>query len=139
MPYPTSGDGTLPVGSPITCTFTGGPADFDILWRAAYNPTFAEGVIRTGTDGTGRLTLTLPAAAAGSPITIELVAWTAPIPVGTAAGSTAVGPVPTGIPAGDAPTLPAPLGLLAALALAILLATAIRRPTANGTPPRRSV
>lgn len=138
-------DGTLPVRSPITCTLTGADADIDILWRAAYNPTFAEGVVRTGTDGTGTLTLALPTAAAGSPITVELVAWTTPIPVGTAAGSAAGGPVPTGIPAGipagDAPTFSMPLGLLTVLAAAVLataalLMTALRRRTFSGARPR---
>jgi hypothetical protein len=123
--------GTLAIGTPITCTVTGGDPDIDILWRAAYNPTFAEGVVRTGADGTGTLVLTVPAAATGSPVTVELVAWTAPILVGTAGG-----PIPTAVNAGGGSTAnvwPLVLGasMLVAAATAANPVARRRRRTAN--------
>ena len=135
---PADAEGTLPVGTPITCTLTGGDPDIDILWRAASNPTFAEGVVRTGTDGTGTIAFTIPPAAAGSPITVELVAWTAPLPVGTAAGTAAGGPVPSVIPAGGGPSeRHAPVTVLVALLIgsAALLAVALRRRSLGSGEP----
>jgi hypothetical protein len=83
-------------------------------------------VVRTGADGTGTLVLTVPAAATGSPVTVELVAWTAPILVGTASG-----PIPTAVNAGGGSTANAWLLVLGASML-VAVATA-----ANPVAPRR--
>ena len=92
--------GGLVAGAAASCTVTGANPDIDFLWRAAHNPTFAEGVVRTDADGTGTLAFTIPAAAAGDTVTVELVAWTAPIPVGVANG-----PVPNAVAAGAGPSI----------------------------------
>jgi len=117
--------GTLAVGTPHTCTVSGADPGIDILWRAAYNPTFTEGVVRTGADGTGTLILIVPAAAAGSPVTVELVAWTTPILVGTAGG-----PIPTAINAGG--------GSAAAVWLLIAAGAILARTAAAATSPARN-
>lgn len=96
---------TLRAGGTAGCTVTGAPADFDFLWRAAINPTIGEGVLTTGADGTGTLTVPLPADSAGSTLTVELVDWTGPVAVGVigdgvAGLGTGGGPVPSGVPAG---------------------------------------
>ena len=99
------------VGATITCTVSGGPPDFDIQWRAAHNPVFSEGVVRTGADGTGTFGFVVPAAALGASVTVELVAWTAPQAIGVAGG-----PVPASVPAGEGglPSRAVLLGLLGA-------------------------
>jgi hypothetical protein len=135
--------GALRAGAVADCRLTGGAPDVEILWRAAYNPTFAEGVVRTGTDGAGALSFTVPAAALGSVVTVEPVAWTAPIVVGTVEG----GPVPTGIPAGTASAVVPGLapGVVPAvvLVLAVVLMVHVRpavrpavRPVAGGSGGR---
>lgn len=86
---------TLRAGGSAGCTVTGAPADFDFLWRAAINPTIGEGVLTTGEDGTGTLTVPLPADSAGSTLTVELVDWTGPVEVGVIEG-----PVPARVEAG---------------------------------------
>lgn len=91
-------DVTPRAGQSLTCTVTGAPPDIELLWRAAYNPTFAEGVVRTTADGTGTFAFTVPGAAVGSTITVELVAWTGPIPIGVASG-----PTPNAVEAGEGP------------------------------------
>jgi hypothetical protein len=106
------GGGALRAGALSECLLTGGAPDVEIVWRAAYNPTFAGGVLRTGTDGSGAFSFTVPAAALGSVVTVEPVAWAGPIVVGTVEG----GRVPTSIPAGLAPAI-APSGLLAGVLL----------------------
>jgi len=84
------------LGRAVTCSVRGGDAGIDILWRAAYNPVFAEGVVRLGADGQGSFAFTVPAAAVGSPVSVELVGWLSPVTVGVAGG-----PVPSTVPAGD--------------------------------------
>jgi hypothetical protein len=121
-------DGVVPaVGVELTCTVeAAGAAGADIVWRASYNPVFADGVVRIGPDGTGELRFAIPAAAAGAEITVELVAWTEPIPVGWVAG-----PVPTRIPAGEGRGVTAAWTLvvpIAAIAAAAFLVTG-RRPS----------
>ncbi len=86
----------LQVGATVSCTVTGAPADIDILWRAAVNPTFATGVVRTDADGRATLRFQVSQSALGRTVTVELVDWSAPLALGTVAG-----PVPTGVPAGD--------------------------------------
>lgn len=106
----------LSAGGTVTCTLSDAPGDTDFLWRAAYNPTFAEGVVRSGADGTGTFTFVVPRAALGATVTVELVAWTGPIPIGVA-GS----PLPRSVAAGGGP---AQLGVLTTVLLAAALAGA---------------
>ena len=140
-PSITCGPEAPRAGATLTCTISGAPAAFDLLWRAAHNPVFAEGVLTTGTDGTGMIAFTVPDGAAGDVLTVELVAWTGPVAMGTiadarVAGSDAAGgPIPTRIDAGLGPGLGATHGLLAgallavaALALLIGAGIALRRP-----------
>lgn len=94
-------------GETVTCAVSDGPLEFDFVWRAAYNPKFAEGVVRTGADGTGTFSFRVPPAAAGSPVTVELVDWLAPVSLGRAGG-----PVPTSVPSGEGPVTKLSLVLL---------------------------
>jgi hypothetical protein len=98
------------VGARVTCTVSGGPADSDIVWRAAYNPTFAEGVMRTGADGTGTFSFVMPRGALGQAVSVELVGWSAPLAVGVAGG-----PIPGTVPAGEGER-PLGVGLVVLLA-----------------------
>jgi len=103
-------DGTRAVGTEVTCTVTGGDAGIDILWRAAYNPVFAEAGVTLDTSGAGEFSFTVPAAALGQAVTVELVDWFAPVSIGVAGG-----PVPTSVPSGGGPV---PVWSLVMLALA---------------------
>jgi hypothetical protein len=103
-------DGKRAVGTEVTCTVTGGDAGIDILWRAAYNPVFAEAGVTLDGSGTGEFSFTVPAAALGQSVTVELVEWLAPISIGVAGG-----PVPTSVPSGGGPV---PVWSLVVLALA---------------------
>jgi hypothetical protein len=97
---PTLSCSPLPVsaGGTVTCTVSGADAGIDILWRAAYNPTFAEAGVRIGADGTGTFAFVVPDAALGDELTVELVEWAAPVSLGV------VGvPVPGSVPAGEGP------------------------------------
>jgi MYXO-CTERM domain-containing protein len=94
----------------VTCTVTGGDAGIDILWRAAYNPVFAEAGVKLDADGTGTFAFTAPAAALGQELTVELVEWLAPLSLGVVGG-----PVPTSVPSGGGPV---PVWSLVLLALA---------------------
>jgi surface protein len=112
-PTPTQASGpslaclpaVLTVGQRVSCTVSGADAGIEILWRAAYNPVFASAGMRIGANGTGTLTFTIPAAAVGSELSVELVEWMAPMSLGVVGG-----PVPRSVPAGDGPG-----GLLAAV------------------------
>lgn len=106
-------------GATVVCGVIGGPADVDFLWRAAFNPVFAEGVVRTGADGTGAFSFTVPVEAAGSPVSVELVAWTAPVVVGMAEAALSGGPIPAAIPAGVGPFGTTVPGGLVALLLVV--------------------
>ena len=118
--------GPLPpaVGTEVRCAVTGADPSIDILWRAAYNPTFAEAGVRTTPEGTATFAFRVPAAALGEQLTVELVEWMAPVPLGVV-GAT----VPSSIPAGDGPGSPPSTFLvmpgLMMLAVAVL---ATRRP-----------
>jgi hypothetical protein len=95
-------------GASMTCTVTGGNAGIDILWRAAYNPVFAEAGVTLDASGSGTFSFTVPAAALGEELTVELVEWTAPVSLGTVGG-----PVPSLVPSGGGPVPVWTLGLFA--------------------------
>ena len=86
------------VGGVVTCTVTGGNANIDILWRAAYNPTFAEAGVTLDDAGSGEFSFVVPAAALGQELTVELVEWIAPVSLGVVGG-----PVPSSVPSGEGP------------------------------------
>ena len=115
------------VGATITCTVTGGNANIDILWRAAYNPVIAETGVTLDASGSGTFSFTVPAAALGEELTVELVEWTAPVSLGTVGG-----PVPTSVPSGEGPV---PVWMLGLLALAGGLV--LRRRSGSGWPALR--
>jgi hypothetical protein len=96
------------VGSEVACTITGGDPDIEILWRAAYNPVFASEGVKLDADGIGTFGFTVPAAALGQVVTVELVDWLAPVSLGVAGGS-----VPASIPAGEGPVPVWPLFVVA--------------------------
>jgi hypothetical protein len=97
------------VGELVTCTVTGGDPGIEILWRAAYNPVFAGAGVTLDSTGSGTFSFTVPAAALGEPVTVELVGWSAPISLGVVGG-----PVPTSVPSGGGPV---PVWWLVLLAL----------------------
>jgi hypothetical protein len=99
------------VGAVLTCTVTGGDAGIDILWRAAYNPVIAEAGVTLDASGSGEFSFTVPAAALGQELTVELAEWTAPVSLGVVGG-----PVPSSVPSGEGPLRAWPLVLLLALA-----------------------
>ena len=109
-------------GASVTCTVTGGDAGIDILWRAAYNPVIAETGVTLDASGSGTFSFTVPAAALGEELTVELVEWTAPLSLGTVGG-----PVPTSVPSGEGP-VPA-----WSLVLAVLIALGLLRRRAFGS------
>ena len=115
--------GPLPLqaGAAVTCTVTGGDPGIDILWRASYNPAFAGAGVTLDAQGKGSFTFTVPAAAQGQEITVELVEWTAPVTIGVVGGL-----VPSRIPAGEGSN-GTPAGLLAAAGLALIVGVALRR------------
>jgi len=115
-------DGVLQVGSRVTCTVTGGDPGIEILWRAAYNPVFAEAGVTLDASGTGEFSFTVPAAALGQELTVELVEWLAPVSLGVAGG-----PAPSSVPSGGGPV---PVWSLVMLALAAGLV--LRRVSAVG-------
>lgn len=109
---------TMRAGTRVTCTVTGGDPGIDILWRASYDPTFAEAAVTLDEDGRGSFSFVVPAAAVGSEVRVELVDWTAPLSLGTIDGPPLV---PTGVPAGEGPGDPRTawwLGAVLALGLA---------------------
>ena len=109
-------------GASVTCTVTGGDAGIDILWRAAYNPVIAETGVTLDASGSGTFSFTVPAAALGEELTVELVDWTAPMSLGVVGG-----PVPTSVPSGEGP-VPA-----WSLVLAVLIAFGLLRRRAFGS------
>jgi hypothetical protein len=112
----------LVAGASVTCTVTGGGPGIDILWRAAYNPVFAEAGVTLDATGAGEFSFVVPAAALGEEVTVELVEWLAPVSFGVAGG-----PVPTSVPSGGGPV---PVWSLVMLVLAGGLA--LRRMSAVG-------
>jgi alpha-tubulin suppressor-like RCC1 family protein len=91
-------DGAMQVGSLVTCTVSGGEPGIEILWRASYNPLIAEAGVTLDDAGAGGFSFLVPAEALGQVITVELVEWTAPMPLGVVGG-----PVPATVPAGEGP------------------------------------
>jgi len=128
----------LVVGAQVRCTVSGGPGDAAIAWRALVNPTVAEGAVMLDGTGSGTFTFTIPRAAAGAPLSVELIEWRAPLLLGTVAAV-----LPTGIPAGEGPAARDGGGLagllVAALGLSAAMARVRRRrdvgATSGGNPP----
>ena len=110
------------VGGLVTCTVSGGDAGVEILWRAAYNPTFAEAGVTLDAGGTGTFSFVVPRAALGEPLMVELVEWTAPVSIGVAGG-----PVPGAVPAGDGPSSPAGRVVLLLALVGLTVAVVVRR------------
>jgi len=100
----------LAVGATVTCTVTGGDPGIEILWRAAFNPVFAEAGVTLDARGTGAFSFVVPSAALGQEVTVELVEWLAPLSLEVVGG-----PVPTSVPSGGGPV---PVLSLIMLALA---------------------
>jgi len=106
---------SAPVGATVTCRVTGRDAGVGMLWRASYNPVFAEAGVTLGGDGTGTFSFVLPAAARGQEVMVELVEWTAPVSIGVVGVGSLV---PTSVPAGEGPSVPAAwLAILPGLSL----------------------
>ena len=115
---------SLQVGEVAPCTVTGGDPGRQIFWRAAYNPPFAGAGVTLDADGVGTFAFTVPAAALGQVVTVELVDWLAPVSLGVVGG-----PVPTSVPSGGGPVPVWSLVLLAlggGLALRRMSAVAVR-------------
>jgi len=105
------------VGVVVTCSVSGGEPGVEILWRASYNPVFAGEGVMLDASGSGSFAFTVPAAALGEELTVELVDWLAPVSIRVAGG-----PVPTSVPSGGGPGPLRPLVILGlAGALAVLL------------------
>lgn len=96
------------IGDLVTCHVEDGPGPIDVLWRAAHSTVFAATGVRLDEDGTGTFTFTVPSAALGEELTVELVEWAGPVSLGVVGG-----PVPGAVPAGDEPLAPRLVGLLA--------------------------
>jgi hypothetical protein len=79
-------------GGTLPCTVSREHAGTELLWRAAHDQTFAEGVVRTDTDGIGAFGVAVPRTALGAGVTVELVDWTGPVVVGVVGG-----PVPASV------------------------------------------
>ena len=102
------GPAMLRVGGEVVCEVLGDVAGIDILWRAAYNPVFAEAGVTLDTSGSGDFAFVVPAEAVGQELTVELVNWLAPVSLGVVGG-----PVPSLVPSGEGPVPVWPLVLLA--------------------------
>jgi MYXO-CTERM domain-containing protein len=59
---------------------------------------FAEVGVTLDASGAGTFSFNVPAAALGEELTVELVAWTAPMSLGTVGG-----PMPSSVPSGEGP------------------------------------
>jgi hypothetical protein len=106
-PDPVAPNGT------VTCEITGGPANFEILWNASFDGTFAGAGVTLDADGRGSFTFVAPRAAAGQSLSVVLVDWTRPV---TVAVSGTV--LPRSLPAGEGQGSVPASGLLALAALA---------------------
>jgi MYXO-CTERM domain-containing protein len=103
------------VGTTITCRVSRGDPGIDILWRAAYNPVFAEAGVTLDASGSGEFSFVVPAAALGEELTVELVEWLGPVSLGVVGG-----PVPSSVPSGGGPVPVWSLGLLALAGIGLL-------------------
>jgi autotransporter-associated beta strand protein len=111
----------LTIGRRAELVIEGGPADFDIVWQASYNPVFATGVARFDADGRATISFVVPRVALGRPVFLELVAWTAPMEVGIAVDADGrVRPARINAGGGPMPLAPAPTGLLVLLLAAVI-------------------
>jgi hypothetical protein len=113
------------VDATVTCQVLGGDAGIDVLWRVAVagEPVGAAG-LRLGPDGSGTFSFVVPRAALGLPLTVELVEWSGPVPIGTAGG-----PLPARVPAGQGPSVPFGPLVAAALVGFAAVAAGLRRLT----------
>jgi hypothetical protein len=110
------------VGVTVTCTVVDGPTDFDILWRASYNPVFASGVVTLDGAGAGSFSFVVPREALGLPVGVELVDHTAVMVIGSTTAS-----VPTSVPAGGGPAPLHPVAPLLLLGAVLLFGPAAAR------------
>jgi len=106
---------SLQVRASVRCTVTGGDPGVEILWRAAYNPVFAEAGVTLDDSGTGKFSFVVPAAALGEELTVELVEWLEPVSLGVVGG-----PVPGSVPAGEGPVPVWPIVLVALAVVALM-------------------
>jgi hypothetical protein len=101
-------------GAQVVCQVTGGPEDFDVLWNASLGGgAFAGQGVRLDASGGGTFAFVVPASAPGQEVTVELVAWLAPVSLGVVGGA-----VPASIPAGSGSTVPVGLVLFGLLVVA---------------------
>jgi hypothetical protein len=114
---------SVQAGATVTCSVTGGDPGIDILWRASYNPVFAEAGVTLDADGAGTFSFMVPAAALGQEVMVELVEWTAPVSLGVASAGSLV---PTSVPAGEGPGAPV-IPLSIAVASALVAGMVVRR------------
>jgi hypothetical protein len=92
-----------PVGATVTCRIEGADPGIDIRWQAyADLASILGGTVQIGADGTAVFTFTVPRAALGRELNVELVQWGASVRLGIVGGIT-----PFAIPAGEGPTGPA--------------------------------
>jgi hypothetical protein len=120
----------------VECTIAAGTPGSQLAWRAAFNPTFAGDIVTLDSTGAGAFRFTVPAAAAGRPIMVELVDLEATVVLASEDG-----PVPTSVPAGQGPpAVPSWLVNLvsASLALALLLAARVLAPGGGAARVRSS-
>jgi hypothetical protein len=71
-------------GRMVTCEVSGGPAGVEILWRAEAGATVESGVLLLDAQGAGTYAFLVPIEELASEVTVELVAWTAPVSLGAA-------------------------------------------------------
>jgi hypothetical protein len=118
----------------VTCEVRSGDPDIDVLWRAAAGGgPLAEGAVRIGPDGLGTFTFVATESTLRQVLTVELVAWTQPVAIGTIGG-----PLPTVVRAGEGfsgvDRLPATL--VPAAILALLLGAPLVGGRRAGRPSR---
>jgi hypothetical protein len=88
----------LRVGALVTCTVAGGAAGQSLLWQASYNPVFANGSFTLNSAGAGTFQFTIPGAAHGQNVLVELEGNAQAVSLGVVGDL-----VPTSIPAGNGP------------------------------------
>jgi len=107
----------------VTCVVDRANPDTDIFWTAALDGVpFAGEAVRTGADGIGTFVFRVPGDALGRTLSVELVGWSAPLPLGVVGAPADVEPpVPTQLNTGGGPMPLVPSSLL--LLLAVLAGT----------------
>jgi len=108
----------LVVGATVTCSVVAGPLDAAVEWRAVVNPPFAGGVLQTDAAGSASFSFRLTGETRGRMVTVELVDWTDPLPIGIVGTD-----IPIGIAAGGGADsgIVTMTGPTAAIGLALLL------------------